>query len=174
MSMTTRGGASRAPEMCSHDLGRAALSIADCRSLKTLGDALFGQANSLIGKVGMGFYLFTRAGRLQLVSGRLTPRDFLDECDREFYRAGRINPMLDYIVTERRAVDGFHFYGPARWRHSSTCGLMRGGGFHHNIGGAFLVDGRVVGTLFVAATEEAAPFNETHVQRLDLLCRAGS
>jgi DNA-binding CsgD family transcriptional regulator len=174
MTMTTPGVAARAPQIRSDDLGRAALFVADCRSLKALGDALFSHANALIGAVGMGFYLFDRAGRLQLIASRLTPQDFLEECDREFYKAGKVNPMLDYVVTERRAVDGFHFYGAARWRHSSTCDLMRGGGFHHNIGGAFIVDGKVVGTLFVATTQDVGPFDTIHVERLDLLCRAGS
>jgi DNA-binding CsgD family transcriptional regulator len=161
-------------KICSDDLGRAILSIADCRSLRTLGGALFSNANSIIGSVGMGFYLFNRTKRLHLISSRLASQDFLDECGREFYRAGKINPMLDYVVTERRAVDGFHFYGATRWRHSSTYDLMRGGGFFHNIGGAFVVDGRVVGALFVATTQDSGPFEATHVQRLDWMCRAGS
>jgi DNA-binding CsgD family transcriptional regulator len=174
MGNTARGATTSHPELRSDDLRRAVLSIADCRSLDALGDALFSRARSAIGSVGMGFYLFDRARRLRLIASRLTPRDFLDECDREFYKAGKVNPMLDYIVSERRAVDGFGFYGAARWRHSSTYDLMRGGGFFHNIGGAFVVDGRVVGALFVATTQDSGPFDVVHVQRLDWLCRAGS
>ena len=82
--------------------------------------------------------------------------------------------MLDCIVSQGRTIDGFHFHGPARWRHSGNYEILRGWGFYHNMGGALVVDGRVAGALFVATAHDAEPFEEAHVNRLDLMCRAGS
>jgi DNA-binding CsgD family transcriptional regulator len=157
--------------MSAEELGHAALRIAGCRSLTALRDALFSQADSIIGVVAMGLYLFDGANRLQLISNRLAPLGFLDEYEREFCKS---DTMLDCIIAERRTVDGFHFHGPARWRRSGNYDLLRGWGFYHNMGGAFVVNGRAAGALFVATARETEPFDAIHVKRLDLLCRAGS
>jgi DNA-binding CsgD family transcriptional regulator len=119
----------------------------------------------------MGLYMFDRAEELRYISSRLAPQGFLDEYEREYRRS---DTMLDCIVSQRRTIDGFHFHGPARWRHSGNYEILRGWGFYHNMGGAFVVDGRVAGTLFVATADHAEPFEEVHVKRLDLMCRAGS
>lgn len=157
--------------MSAEELGHAALRVAGCRSLTALRDALFGQADSIIGVVAMGLYLFDDADHLQLISSRLAPRGFLDEYEREFCKS---DTMLDCIVADRRTVDGFHFHGPARSRRSGNYDLLRGWGFYHNMGGAFVVDGSAAGALFVATARETEPFDAIHVKRLDLLCRAGS
>jgi DNA-binding CsgD family transcriptional regulator len=173
MSMTMRSVATPASnrEMSAGALSKAALQIADCRSLAALRDALFGHADPLIGSVAMGLYMFDRAEELRYIASRLAPQGFLDEYEREYRRS---DTMLDCIVSQRRTIDGFHFHGPARWRHSGNYEILRGWGFYHNMGGAFVVDGRVAGTLFVATADHAEPFEEVHVKRLDLMCRAGS
>ena len=168
-----RGVAVRSADlaMSADDLSQAALHIADARSLTALGDSLFGYADSMIGGVAMGLYLFDRAEELRHISSRLAPQGFLDEYEREYRRS---DPMLDCIVTQRRTVDGFHFHGPARWRHSCNYEILRGWGFYHNMGGALVVDGRVAGALFAATAHQAEPFEDVHVKRLDLMCRASS
>ena len=173
MSMITRGGmVSASHRKVSADvLSKAALHIADCRSLTALRNALFGHADSLIGGVAMGLYMFDHAEQLRYVSSRLAPQGFLDQYEREYCRS---DTMLDCIVSQRRTIDGFHFHGPARWRHSGNYEILRGWGFHHNMGGAFVVDGRVAGTLFVATAHDSEPFEDAHINRLDLMCRAGS
>jgi DNA-binding CsgD family transcriptional regulator len=158
-------------EISAHELGRAALRIADCRSLASLKDAVFDQANALVGVVATGLYTFGRGGRMQLVGSRRAPQGFLDEYEREF---AKDDAMLDYILAERRTVDGFHFYGPARWRRSGNRDILRAWGFFHNIGGALIVDGEVVGAMFVASVQDQGPFAEVQVERFDMLCRAGS
>ena len=158
-------------EISADAVRQAALCIADCRSLTALRDALFRHADSMIGGVAMGLYMFDRADELRYVSSRLAPQGFLDEYEREYRRA---DTMLDCIVSQRRTVDGFHFHGPARWRHSGNYEILRGWGFHHNMGGAFVVNGRAAGALFVATAHDVDPFEEVHVKRLDLMCRAGS
>ena len=158
-------------EISADGLGKAALHIADCRSLAALRDALFGHADSIIGGVAMGLYLFDRTEELRYVSSRFAPQGFLDEYEREYRRS---DTMLDCIVSQRRTIDGFHFHGPARWRHSGNYEILRGWGFHHNMAGALVVDGRVAGALFVATAHQAEPFEEVHVKRLDLMCRASS
>ena len=158
-------------EISADAVRQAALCIADCRSLTALRDALFRHADCMIGGVAMGLYLFDRADELRYISSRLAPQGFLDEYEREYRKA---DPMLDCIVSQRRTVDGFHFHGPARWRHSDNYELLREWGFHHNMGGAFVVNGRPAGVLFVATAHDVDPFEEDHVKRLDLMCRAGS
>jgi DNA-binding CsgD family transcriptional regulator len=173
MSMTMHSVAVPASnrEISADGLTRAALRIADCRSLTALRDALFGHADKLIGSVAMGLYMFDRAEQLRYMSSRLAPQGFLDEYEREYCKS---DTMLDCIVSQRRTIDGFRFHGPARWRHSGNYEILRGWGFHHNMGGAFVVDGRVAGILFVATAHAAEPFGDVHVKRLDLMCRAGS
>jgi DNA-binding CsgD family transcriptional regulator len=172
MSITMTSVAARSAhlEMTNAELSQIALRVADCRSLTALRDAIFSHADSMIGVVGMGLYLFDRAERLQLISSRQVSQDFLDQCEREFPS----NSMLDCIVTARRTVDGFHFHGARRWRHSSTYHLLRGWGIYHNMGGPFVVGGRVVGALFAGTALHDDPYDATHVKRLELLCRAGS
>jgi DNA-binding CsgD family transcriptional regulator len=159
------------PELSADHLAKAALRIADCRSLTALRDALFTQADSIIGVVAMGLYVYDRAASLQLISSRLAPQGFLDQYAREYAKA---DIMLDCIVGERRTVDGFHFHGPGGWRRSSNYEILRSWGFYHNMGGAFVVDGQTAGALFVATAHDEDPFQECHVKRLDLLCRASS
>jgi len=157
--------------MSADDLGQAALNIAECQSLAALRDTLFGYADSMVGDVAMGLYLFDRTEEFRYVSSRLAPQGFLDEYEREYRRS---DTMLDCIVSQRRTIDGFHFHGPSRWRHSGNYEILRGWGFHHNMAGALVVDGHVAGALFVATAHQADPFEEVHVKRLDLMCRASS
>jgi DNA-binding CsgD family transcriptional regulator len=173
MSMEMRSVAAYSANltMSADDLSRAALSIADCRSLTALRDALFENADCMIGNVAMGLYLFDRTDELRYVASRFAPQGFLDEYEREYRRT---DTMLDCIVSERRTIDGFHFHGPGRWRHSGNYEILRGWGFHHNMAGALVVDDRVAGALFVATAHQAAPFEDVHVKRLDLICRASS
>jgi hypothetical protein len=85
MSMTMRSV--EAPvtnrEISADGLTRAALRIADCRSLTSLRDALFGHADKLIGGVAMGLYLFDRTEQLRYISSRFAPQGFLDDYERE-------------------------------------------------------------------------------------------
>jgi len=168
-----RGVPARTPTsgLSADDLRRAALRVADCRSLAALRDALFSQADSVIGVVAMGLYMFDRADQLELVSSRLAPQGFLDQYAREY---AKTDTMLDCIVGERRTIDGFHFHGPVGWRRSGNYEILRGWGFHHNMGGAFVVNGQTAGALFVATAQNKDPFEESQVKRLELLCRAGS
>jgi DNA-binding CsgD family transcriptional regulator len=173
MSMTMPGIAGRSGylDLPNVELGRTALRIADSRSLTALRDALFIHADALIGPVAMGLYIFDRTEQLRYVSSRLAPQGFLDEYEREYRRR---DTMLDCIVSQRRTIDGFHFHGPSRWRRSDNYEILRGWGFHHNMGGALVVNGRTAGALFVATAHEVDPFEDLHVKRLDLMCRAAS
>jgi len=157
--------------MSADDLAQAALRIADCRSIPALRDALFREADALIGMVAMGFYMREGDGGFRLVASRLAPQGFLQQYAKEYAEA---DTMLDCIVGERRTIDGFHFYGPAGWRRSGNYEILRSWGFHHNMGGAFVVHGEIAGVLFVATAQDHDPFQEGQVKRLDLLCRAGS
>jgi DNA-binding CsgD family transcriptional regulator len=158
-------------EISADAVRQAALCIADCRSVTALRHALFGYADAMIGGVAMGLYLFDRSDELRYISSRLAPQGFLDQYEREYRRA---DPMLDCIVSQQRTVDGFRFHGPAQWRHSVNYNLLREWGFHHNMGGALVVNDRTAGVLFVATAHEIDPFADFQVRRLNVMCRAGS
>jgi DNA-binding CsgD family transcriptional regulator len=171
MSSVTARFHSGTREISASELGHAALQIADCRSLATLKDAFFNQATTLLGSVAAGLYLFDGGDRMRLVGSRLAPQGFLDEYEREF---AKDDAMLDHIVAERRTVDGFHFYGSRRWRRSGNYDILRAWGLFHNIGGVLVVDGEVLGVMFVASAQDQGPFAAAQVERFDTLCRAGS
>jgi DNA-binding CsgD family transcriptional regulator len=125
----------------------------------------------MIGGVAMGLYLFDRRDELRYISSRLAPQGFLDQYEREYRRA---DPMLDCIVSQQRTVDGFRFHGAAQWRHSVNHDLLHEWGFHHNMGGALVVNARTAGVVFVATAHETDPFADFQVNHLHLMCRAGS
>jgi DNA-binding CsgD family transcriptional regulator len=158
-------------EISADAVRQAALCIADCRSVAALRDALFGYADALIGGVAMGLYLFDRRDELRYISSRLAPQGFLDQYEREYRRA---DPMLDCIVSQKRTVDGFRFHGAAQWRHSVNYDLLHEWGFHHNMGGALVVNAHTAGVVFVATAHETDPFADFQVNHLNLMCRAGS
>jgi DNA-binding CsgD family transcriptional regulator len=158
-------------EISADAVRQAALDIADCRSVTALRHALFGYADAMIGGVAMGLYLFDRGDELRYISSRLAPQGFLDQYEREYRRA---DPMLDCIVSQKRTVDGFRFHGAAQWRHSVNYNLLREWGFHHNMGGALVVNDRAAGVLFAATAHEIDPFADFQVRHLNVMCRAGS
>ena len=130
------------PDVSAGAVRQAVLQIADCRSLPALRDALFSHADGMIGGVAMGIYVFDRAEELRHVASRFAPQGFLDQYDREYRR---IDPMLDCIVSQRRTVDGFSFHGPAGWPRCGNHDILRDWGFHHNIGGPLVINGRTAG-----------------------------
>jgi len=136
-----------------------------------LRDTLFGYADAMIGGVAMGLYLFDRSDELRYISSRQAPQGFLDQYEREYRRA---DPMLDCIVSQQRTVDGFGFHGAAQWRRSINYNLLREWRFHHNMGGALVVNKRTAGVVFVATAHEVDPFADFQINRLNLMCRAGS
>jgi DNA-binding CsgD family transcriptional regulator len=161
----------RSREIAADAVRQAALCIADCRSVAALRDALFGCGDAMIGGVAMGLYLFDRRDELRYISSRLAPQGFLDQYEREYRRA---DPMLDCIVSQKRTVDGFGFHGAGQWRHSVNYDLLHEWGFHHNMGGALVVNDRTAGVVFVATAHDIDPFADFQLNRLRLLCRAGS
>jgi DNA-binding CsgD family transcriptional regulator len=171
MSSGPRGVAVAPPRPEAAAIHRAALGVADCRSLPALRDTLFGHADTVVDATAMGLYIFDDTNRLRYVASRRAPQGFLDQYDRELRACDQ---MLDCIVSERRAVDGFHFYGPGGWRRSGNYDLLRSWGFHYNMGGPLVVDGRTVGILFAATIHDTGPYEAAQVQRFALLCRAGS
>lgn len=159
------------PDISASAVRQAVLHIADCRSLSALRDALFGHVDAMLGDVAMGIYVFDRAEELRHVASRLAPQGFLEQYDREYRR---IDPMLECIVSQQRTVDGFTFHGPAGWPHCGNHDILHDWGFHHNIGGPLVINGRTAGVIFAATAHAVDPFAEAHVKRLDLMCRAAS
>ena len=159
------------PKASTAAVRQGVLGIADCRSLTTLRDTLFRHVDAMVGGVAMGIYLFDPSEELRYVSSRLAPRGFLEQYDRQYRK---IDTMLDCIVSQKRTVDGFHFHGPMGWRRCGNYEVLHDWGFHHNMGGPLVVNGRTAGVLFAATGQTADPFAEFHVQRFDLMCRAGS
>jgi DNA-binding CsgD family transcriptional regulator/transcriptional regulator with GAF, ATPase, and Fis domain len=158
-------------EISADAVRQAILGVADCRSLIDLRNTLFCHIDSLIGVAAMGLYLFDSDDELRYVASCRAPQGFLDDYQREYRK---VDTMLECILARRHTVDGFRFHGPAKWRHCGNYDLLRGWGFHHNMAGALVVNGRTAGVLYVATAHDVQPFEDVQVGRLDLMCRAGS
>jgi DNA-binding CsgD family transcriptional regulator len=92
------------------------------------------------------------------------------------YRAGfwKHDPVLDCIMTRGRAVDGETVIGPQQWRHSPSFEMLHEWGFAYNMGGPLWCGQKIVGVLFTATTDTNAPYTMRSLQRMEMLCRAGS
>jgi DNA-binding CsgD family transcriptional regulator len=146
------------------------MSIAESRSVRSLGIACCSAISELTGSPTVGLYLLDGL-EPELVYSRFVAEGLLDN-----YKAGfwKHDPVLDCIMTRGRAIDGETVIGPQQWRHSPSFEMLHEWGFAHNMGGPLWCGPRIVGVLFTATTESDAPYTVRSRQRMDMLCRAGS
>jgi DNA-binding CsgD family transcriptional regulator len=146
------------------------MSIAESRSVRALGVACCSAIGELTGSPTVGLYLLEGV-EPDLVYSRHVEEGFLDN-----YKAGfwKCDPVLDCILTAGRTVDGASLLGPYHWRRSASCELLREWGFSYNMGGPLWCENKIVGVLFTATPDAAAPYTPLLRQRMDMLCRAGS
>lgn len=124
----------------------------------------------MTGSPTVGLYL------LDGLKPELVYSDHVAEGLLENYRAGfwKCDPVLDCIMTNRRAADGETVVGPQQWRHSPSFEMLQEWGFARNMGGPLWSSDKIVGVMFTAATAKDAPYTSRMRQRMEILCRAGS
>ncbi|NMG34387.1 hypothetical protein GRF61_07995 [Azoarcus sp. TTM-91] len=151
------------------------LAVARCRSIEALqGECLDYLRSQLQGPAAgvpaAGFYLFGSEASAPMCRAAGVEDGFLHEYEDEVRCA---DPVLQRLVAERRCLTGRGVLG-TDWPASRAGAHLRRWGYGHNIQGPLVVEGRVVGTLNVAAARGAGAFRPQQVQRLDWLCAAAS
>jgi DNA-binding CsgD family transcriptional regulator len=146
------------------------MSIAESRSVRVLGAACCSAIGEFTGSPTMGLYLLEGA-EPELVYSRHVEAGLLDNYKSGFWKC---DPVLDRILTAGRTADGASLIGPRQWRRSASFELLREWGFSYNMGGPLWCENRIVGVLFTATPNAAAPYTPALRQIMDLLCRASS
>ncbi|GMO93011.1 hypothetical protein TM239_01350 [Bradyrhizobium sp. TM239] len=146
------------------------LSIAESRSVRSLGIACCSAIAEMTGSPTVGLYL------LDGLTPELVYSSHVAEGLLENYKAGfwKCDPVLDCIMTRGRAADGETVVGPQRWRHSPSFEMLHEWGLAYNMGGPLWSSHKIVGVLFTATTDTDAPYTSRTRQRMEVLCRAGS
>jgi DNA-binding CsgD family transcriptional regulator len=146
------------------------MSIAESCSVRALGVACCSAITELTGSPTVGLYLLAGL-EPELAYSQHVAEGLLDN-----YRAGfwKHDPVLDCIMTRGRAVDGETVIGPQQWRHSPSFEMLHEWGFAYNMGGPLWCGQKIVGVLFTATTDANAPYTKRSLQRMEMLCRAGS
>jgi DNA-binding CsgD family transcriptional regulator len=162
--------AARCGKLSEDIFGSAVLSIAASRNLQELGEAYHREIGRLIGSRSIGIYTI-KQGRPRLLFSRQTASGFLLEYE-ERTQQGDI--LIDRICERRCAVDGFSELGAGAWRKTGSFDLLQRWGYHQCMGGPLYVDGQVVGVVYTANLGRLAPYEPLLLQRMDILCRAGS
>jgi DNA-binding CsgD family transcriptional regulator len=146
------------------------MSIAESRSVRALGVACCSAIGELTGSPTVGLYLLEGA-EPDLVYSRHVAEGLLDNYKSGFWKC---DPVLDCILTAGRTIDGASLLGPHHWQRSPSCEMLHEWGFSYNMGGPLRCENRIVGVLFTATRDAAAPYTPLVRQRMDMLCRAGS
>ena len=146
------------------------MSIAESRSVRALGVACCSAIRELTGSPTVGLYLLQGA-EPDLVYSRHVEEGLLDNYKSGFWKC---DPVLDCILTAGRTTDGASLLGPYHWRRSASCELLHEWGFSYNMGGPLWCENKIIGVLFTATADAAAPYTPLLRQRMDMLCRAGS
>jgi DNA-binding CsgD family transcriptional regulator len=160
----------RLGEISERRLADRLMSIAESRSVRTLGAACCSAIGELTGSPTMGLYLLEGA-EPDLVYSRHVKEGLLDNYKSGFWKC---DPVLDRIMTAGRTADGASLLGLYHWRRSPSFELLREWGFSYNMGGPLWCDNRIVGVLFTATPDATAPYTLAMRQTMDMLCRAGS
>src|SRR5580698_9835168 len=161
----------RVGELSDCRLADRLMSIAESRSVPTLGATCSSAIHELTGSPTVGLYLLEGGAEPDLVYSRHVKDGLLDNYKSGFWKC---DPVLDSILTAGRTTDGASLLGPHHWRRSASFELLREWGFSYNMGGPLWCDNRIIGVLFTATPDAAAPYTPTLRQVWDMLCRASS
>jgi DNA-binding CsgD family transcriptional regulator len=162
--------AARCGKLSEDVFGAAVLSVAASRTVQKLGDAYHREIGRLIGSRSVGLYAL-KDGRPRLLFSRQAESGFLQEYDE---RTDHGDILVDRICERGRSVDGFTELGASAWHHTGSFDLLQRWGYRHCMGGPLCVDGRVIGVVYTANQGQTMPYGPSLLQRMDILCRAGS
>jgi len=151
-------------------LANSIMSIAESRSVESLGMACEDAIGTLSGSSTVGLYLLDRAQPCLIYSHR-TPEGFLADYERGL---GKSDDFVESILDGGGVVDGYSFYGEREWRRSISYDLLHSWGFSHNMCGPLRSEDRVVGVFYTATAQQETPYTALMRQQMDMLCRAAS
>ncbi|MGH3262139.1 MAG: LuxR C-terminal-related transcriptional regulator [Trebonia sp.] len=83
--------------------------------------------------------------------------DFLDEYE-EFGRSD--DPVLDFVLLERRPIDSSRVVDRTRWDRSGACSALQVGGCYHSLEAPLIVAGMLYGTINFARPRRDPPFSD--------------
>ncbi len=146
------------------------MTIAESRTVETLGEACRGAIARLTGSPTFGLYLLSEASPRLLFSHDV-PDGFLSDYSHGMAKA---DPIIDSILSDGGVVDGASFFGPRSWPRSMSYDLLHSWGFSYNMCGPLRIDDTVVGVFYTANRDEEAPYSQRTKQHMAMLCRAAS
>ena len=111
----------RLGELSEPRLAGRLMSIAESRSVRTLGASCCSAIGELTGSPTVGLYLLEGA-EPDLVYSRHVAEGLLDNYKSGFWKC---DPVLDCILTAGRTADGASLLGPHHWRRSASFELLR-------------------------------------------------
>ena len=137
---------------------RFAGSLQSALTLDEVKSAFLRGAGDVIPSGGFGLYrLCTESGAVLDVRAEVTAPDFLDE-----YEAyGRSDdPVLDFVLEQRRPIDSSRVVAPSRWEDSGARSALGTGGYAHSLEAPILVSGLLFGTINFARDGDAPEFGD--------------
>jgi DNA-binding CsgD family transcriptional regulator/transcriptional regulator with GAF, ATPase, and Fis domain len=151
-------------------LADSMMTIAESRTVETLGEACRRAIAGLTGSQTVGLYLLSKETPRLLYSHDV-PDGFLSD-----YSVGmaKADPIIDSILSDGDVVDGASFFGPRSWPKSESYDLLHSWGFSYNMCGPLRCDDTVVGVFYTANRDEEAPYSQRTKQNMAMLCRAAS
>jgi len=146
------------------------VTVAESRSIDDLGSACSSALVQFTGSSTMGLYMMEGPAPSLMYSAD-AEQGFLDDYQSSVWKA---DPVLDRILSDGAITDGASLFGANRWRRSSYFELLRQWGLSYNMGGPIRGEGRIIGILFTATANPAAPYGPDEQQGMAMLCRAVS
>jgi DNA-binding CsgD family transcriptional regulator len=152
------------------DIVDCIMSVAESRSLDSLGAACHRAIGALTGSPIFGLYMLHEQ-EPNLLYSRDVPDGFLQEYIEEFRQT---DPLLDSMLSRGRAIDGASLLGTDHWDRSAMFDLLRRWGLKYNMCGPLSVGDKIVGLIYTATRDAAKPYSPHLRERMELICRAGS
>ncbi|HEY9521781.1 MAG TPA: LuxR C-terminal-related transcriptional regulator [Thermopolyspora sp.] len=126
-------------------------------TLEEVSDAYMRVATSVIPASGLGLYRLSPDARQVLRVHADVSGDFLDEYE-DYGRAD--DPVLDFVVEQRRPIDSTRVVSPSRWASSGARSAIGVGGYFHSMEAPILVSGVLYGTMNFSRTQDEPAFSE--------------
>ena len=153
-------------------LVHSVLDIAAATTLAGLSGACFAALREWMGADTLGLYLFAGEGSGgEICFAENVPDGFLEDYDCNM-RA--VDPLLRHVVEAGRPASGAALLGIDTWKTSPSRAYLRRWGFDQTVIGPLVVDGAIVGTVDIAASDRDGLYAARDVERFGAICRATS
>jgi DNA-binding CsgD family transcriptional regulator len=127
-------------------------------TIEDVEQAFIGAADQVIPAGGVGLYrIEPESGQMLRVKAQVEV-DFLD--DYESY-GRRDDPVLEFVLRQRCAVDSTRVAPKSQWDRSGACTALKVGGYYHSLEAPVLVSGLLHSTINFARGKDQPAFSET-------------